>query len=857
MVMSIIKEHNINDTYLLSKFGSFSVIINKFYGFFNADKLCKENGKHLFEYVRHNEFAIVMKAFANTLTLKTARFHTTNSSVPEENPEDGSYFHPVIFLSLASWCSYELYIKACIIINDFFTRNADRRKLFARNFNVNEKDTYLSIERVNDSIREISYGEFKLQLTERGMFNATKFCSEMNIKIENFISLKSSVEFCKYVKDKYKIDIIEYSKTSFPINSPIQDICFHPILFLRMAAWVNFELYIKIAQIVILTLNQCDEELQLFALDKNENGPTTETQKVGELSTSTNILEDTEKEYDDSLVITTMETPSSIDKIIIPTVTSLSLQAIETEEKNRSDTLEAQIGVSRKRNGDSVVDASSSASFIDENHFRILKNENKYLRIELSERVQFCEKILSRTKKLEKTLTLRESEMKALREEVSTIRMVVEEKEEQNCTNEEIALREKEKYRKMIEHIKNELVKYIAPNIVLTHEGPEFLEIYPLRCFHNAVFIYMTVSLAGRERLFSSIRDEFGTFFASRFESLPHALPILERKPGNRFCVFKDIIEKLATVMLSEKERDLVQAYAKDDDQTELPSYTIDKIATTDTDLFPLARNLDLFSVVKRSFEKILKVIEIDPYAYLSYSDHSDNSEYIFVFIFYVTRLRAVNFRAVMTNFICKLPKSLAEIPPNSVFDTKSPMCYLNEEICSVNSVNLYNIIKRKICSRSIDMFKRNVDQESMNENDFDTGIGNTETNEGNNSGKMGGVILVDENNRKYVYICSGDVLAICLNVSTFHGESLNELDQNSKYDITMSDILELRKVRMRIKNLDEVFDESVILSDREFWSTFQDPNILTMRLLKTISLQENVALRLVRSIDETLIVNE
>ncbi|KAK2574865.1 hypothetical protein KPH14_013111 [Odynerus spinipes] len=366
MVMLNIQECDIDDRYLISKLSSFSVIIDKTNGFFNATRLCQNSTKRLVDYIRSNEFINLHETLANILGT-SLQLKTSNSFVADQKPEAGTYFHPVLFLALASWCSHEFYIKTCIIANDFFTRTAERRKMFASNFGVNEEDTYVTTkETIDPASREILYAGFNLKLNRRGFFNATKLCRQKGTRLYNFIRLESYIDFCNYVKNMYKINVVDFSSANLSTRfDSTQGTYFHPILFLKLAAWLSAEFYIKIAQIVILTLNQCDEELKLFEISEGENKQieTTESLPLDKFAKFTNRNLDQENEKSGEYIRERAR------------VIEVETQTEGTEGKRkRSDGSESS-GTSLAES-----DISTLTSPIAGNQVRILRSECKYLR---------------------------------------------------------------------------------------------------------------------------------------------------------------------------------------------------------------------------------------------------------------------------------------------------------------------------------------------------------------------------------------------------------------------------------------------------------------------------------------------
>lgn len=912
MVALEIEESTIDDHYIVSKFASFTVVIDKSNGFFNATKLCNESGKRLNDYIRTKEFDRlcdgIAQIYGSTLLLQA-------SGIPTKNMEAGTYFHPLLFLALASWCSHDFYINSCIIVNDFFTRTAERRKMFASNFKVNEKDTYLSIEKGEIgkseelSEKEILYGGFNLSMNNRGFFNATKLCSQKGMKLYKFTRLESFTEFCDYVKDKFNINVVDSLSSNLSKRfDSAQGTYFHPILFLKLAAWLSTEFYITIAQLVVLTLNQCDDELKLFAIHESEQ----------------NKNETTESLFLDQFTEQARENLESPERTILETGITKKGESVReiagVAEKKRKRSDESTSSENSSAQDDELLYSPSNSSG---NRVQALEGKCKYLRVQYKNaRKNFGERITD----LEETLSLKDDRIVELEDFCEKKITELEEFKEKTatelkeqteiCNNLKEQLKEKEKeieekYLLIFSRIKKQLIETIAPNSAPPPEKTqkrEFLEVHPIRNYINVIYLLLASTFPGKARVrdFFKISNELNNFTCLTNESMPRYLFGVVRKPGNRLSVIRDIIEKFR----ARSAKNVTDSTTNDEDSStseleifngpiipnfnepnnpddsrpnntdqRMPNlsldnnsrkdmttlYVTDDISNYYSNLFPIAEistshesghSNDIKKLVK-NFTIILKVLKEAPFMILSYTSEQlkieGNNTYIIIFSFYITRSQAVNYRVLMTNFIRKLPKAFDEIPPLIALecDKSSPWRYLNVDIQSANSVNLYNTIKQKICrkctkNRRVTSTMRNYRNKNA-KMDFNSVCSSVKDNTNSS------VTLIDEDNREYEYICNGNIMSICLIVSTYH-DKLSSDEANTDKDITLTNILELRKVRMRLKNIEKIVETSTIDKDQEFWSTFQDPNILTMRLLNVISQQENVALRLARSIDETLL---
>lgn len=90
-------------------------------------------------------------------------------------------------------------------------------------------------------------------------------------------------------------------------------------------------------------------------------------------------------------------------------------------------------------------------------------------------------------------------------------------------------------------------------------------------------------------------------------------------------------------------------------------------------------------------------------------------------------------------------------------------------------------------------------------------------------------------------------------------GKVLTSDDTGSEYGLsnpTLEDVFALRREKMRIENFDECNLRDCVYDDLEDgtsydWTTYEDPNILTLKLVRRIIDCDNPALRLARVVDE------
>ena len=133
----------IKEDYWYGWYGQFNVVMMKSCGWVNGTKLCKDGGKQLKHWFENSSTRKLMnylqtqlgqqshantQGFPNTLGDTSAGIPTEVSKyIQTENKSDqdrlisGTYIHPDLVPSLASWISPEFALKACRIINDYIT----------------------------------------------------------------------------------------------------------------------------------------------------------------------------------------------------------------------------------------------------------------------------------------------------------------------------------------------------------------------------------------------------------------------------------------------------------------------------------------------------------------------------------------------------------------------------------------------------------------------------------------------------------------------------------------------------------------------------------------------------------------
>lgn len=326
--------------------GKFNLIVNK-NGFFNASKFCKSAGKEI-------KFYSILKSskiLCYHLVQKYGNLIEYDTSMPKQHDLYGQYYHPILFLDVAMWCSAQYYIDAATIVLEYFNNTTlDRKKQLLNLLKL--KDNEISIEQIDNVIQDnkllmsllnensesdynlikneqiidgennpstssnfdskkksrgvakidsknspprhltsqfkiITYAGFKLIIDKNGYFNASKFCFENNFK---------------KIKDFYILDdtknIIAYTekifngkKIEYEITNCNREVIgkyFHPILFLKLACWLSIDFY-EVAALIVLS-QYTGEDVE-FVKELTKHMVTDEKMEIGHSLTDSTILD--------------------------------------------------------------------------------------------------------------------------------------------------------------------------------------------------------------------------------------------------------------------------------------------------------------------------------------------------------------------------------------------------------------------------------------------------------------------------------------------------------------------------------------------------------------------------------------
>lgn len=237
-----VKQVRVEEGFVKASFAGLDLIITEQIGFINATQLCHVKGKKLARYnepqARKN-LKLVLTSYYGDLTNKV------NPNVNHDPCLAGTYFHPALLLDLATWLSPETYVHSAIIINSFFNQTDQRKWQFRMLFACEEIATY-----ENDPPNcRIRYESLDLLVNANAWFKSSDFCCANGKKVRDFEARKDVASLLEYFRTRGLFHGTHY----------------HPLLFLRLAAWVNIDFYVKCARVVF-----CCNDVRLNALFRRE-----------------------------------------------------------------------------------------------------------------------------------------------------------------------------------------------------------------------------------------------------------------------------------------------------------------------------------------------------------------------------------------------------------------------------------------------------------------------------------------------------------------------------------------------------------------------------------------------------------
>jgi hypothetical protein len=260
----------------------FHLIVDSQLGFFNASWYCQLSGKQLKHFQEKSQTQ-------NLIEVLSIKYGTTihHAAIPNRYECAGTYYHPILFLAFVMWCessNHELYVKASLIVLEYFN-NAERRKLLntllnsIKTINLNsyivqslncnsETDdsdqdqdqqvplseeheqppaNTVTVYNTRNQYSIILYACLKVIVNQKGWCNATKFCASNNKQLRDFERLPNFKEVVRCLDKVLKRRPVMYLDDNFYARGKY----YHPIMFLKLASWVNVDYYEMVATFIM------------------------------------------------------------------------------------------------------------------------------------------------------------------------------------------------------------------------------------------------------------------------------------------------------------------------------------------------------------------------------------------------------------------------------------------------------------------------------------------------------------------------------------------------------------------------------------------------------------------------------
>jgi hypothetical protein len=259
--------------YISVQCGGFTLIVDETNGFFNGTQLCVSAGKDLNAFKMRNKTFRVCASLKNVNKLGMS--YCTNT-VPTTHLAFGTYYHPIIFIDIAMWCRPEFYVKASLIVLEYFNSNVERARkleiLFKRKptsgaagydwFPMNGENSITMPMSVAGEPHFTDFAYAGINVTMKNNWgNATKLTCRYNKQLcdfEKMIDVKTIMQ--------YLTMILQEPATKTVNLNIVKGVYYHPILFLKLSCWVNIDFY-EAAVSIVLT-NYTNEKKMLVSRNR-------------------------------------------------------------------------------------------------------------------------------------------------------------------------------------------------------------------------------------------------------------------------------------------------------------------------------------------------------------------------------------------------------------------------------------------------------------------------------------------------------------------------------------------------------------------------------------------------------------
>ncbi|KAK0169340.1 hypothetical protein PV327_011637, partial [Microctonus hyperodae] len=181
-------------------YGGCSILIDPITRWFNASKFCTTHGKRLGYFERTDNIKETLSYLTKLLDKKVS-YHKDGDKAA---PNYGTYYHPIMFVRLASWISVDFYLKAAMITWNHLFGGSDIESNHIEDTNIS-----LDIEDVREMLeRDSGLANFD-ELTKIDTSDASS-------SVEEITKDPTTSSMAELSKDKEPI-----TGTTIPINTAI------------------------------------------------------------------------------------------------------------------------------------------------------------------------------------------------------------------------------------------------------------------------------------------------------------------------------------------------------------------------------------------------------------------------------------------------------------------------------------------------------------------------------------------------------------------------------------------------------------------------------------------------------------
>lgn len=235
------------DTYVCS--------IDRSTGYINVSLYCLVRGKSLLRYNQRKN--------SKNLHAQCFRFFkpypvTYIKAVQRNNQITRShFFHPILFLHMALWCSDSDFAHAIVTIMDYFNKHA--RSLL----NIVLKQSELKIDefkRVDDTDScfhgycHVHYTDFEVVTDPYLWYNATALCKKYKHQRKTVLNFEKNDQTAQILGNLLNRTVLAYDIFKDFSTNPWNGRFYHPFLFVRFSAWLDVSVFLNVSRIVMIVI---------------------------------------------------------------------------------------------------------------------------------------------------------------------------------------------------------------------------------------------------------------------------------------------------------------------------------------------------------------------------------------------------------------------------------------------------------------------------------------------------------------------------------------------------------------------------------------------------------------------------